>query len=159
MATCLCVGATDLTTKDCGNYTIDVPSDASFEEEAFVPAGTAISLGGDGTSLSYSNDAIIEAETDKKNDLEIYYLDFETYGGSYSSVEEFKNTTLEFGAEKQDTSGDYEVYKNSDGSDYDYQIIVQKKGFLSLSNEEKIVVIEGNDLDLLTKMADSVKFK
>ncbi len=160
IAACLCVSAADLTAKDCGNYTIDVPADSSFEDVSFYPAGTPVHMGGSGaSSLSAPQDAKIHGERDKVNNFAIFYLDAGSGDNSViKSADGYRNSITDYGGVKQDSDKGYDIYKYPDKNDFKYEIVVQDKGFLSLLPQEKIVILMGDDLDLLTQMADSVKF-
>lgn len=165
--TCVSISAATLETIDEGNFTIDVPTDAHFKNVGIIPAGVEI------FPMSATNNlwggiekAVINGKYDKSMELTYFYVDFEKDSvanyTSLTSVEAFTSLIKEVGGFENSSTDKYTVFEypaNSRPGNYTYEIVVQEKGFLGLMPSEKIVVIEGDDLELLTEMADSVTFK
>ena len=166
--TCVAISAADLETVDEGNYTISVPADVTFKDVGILPAGVSIYFSSSGFMDSIEN-AMIDGKQSKSEKLLYYYVDFtkdpvanltslNSTDALFSLIE--NNTGVE-----QDSPGDYKVFKfatssnDTEKTDYKYEIVVQDKGLFSLFPQQRAVVLNGNDLDLLTEMADSVEFK
>ena len=99
-------------------------------------------------------------------DLLYYYINFDKDSvancSSLNSTDAYLSLIENNTGVEQDSNGSYKIFKYANKTnitDYDYIIIVQDQGLLSMFPQQRIVGIEGNDLELITEMADSVKFK
>ena len=136
-----CVSASDLVSEDFENFTVDVPSDASFKEG--YPVGTA--FGGDSSGNLVPQDAN-PYWFDDNIDISIDYADMD--------YQKLMDKRFE-GAKLSSEDGDIHVFdisdcKNSD--DKQYAVCIADK-------DQSSVIICGNDLDELNEMAKTVKFK
>lgn len=163
--TCVSISAADLETVDEGNYTISVPTDANFKDVRILPSGISFRLTSNGLMSDIQN-AMFDGKQSKSEDLLYFYINFDKDPvGNFSSLNStdayvslVKNNT---GVE-QDSNGSYKIFKyenKTNKTDYDYIILIQDQGLFSLFPQERIVGIEGNDLEVMTAMADSVEFK
>ncbi|WP_406537418.1 hypothetical protein [Methanobrevibacter sp.] len=163
--TCVSISAADLETVDEGNYTISVPAGETFKNVSILPSGISFHLSSNGF-MSDIQKAMFDGKLTKGEDLLYYYIDFNKDSvancSSLNSTDAYMSLIENNTGVEQDSNGSYKVFKyavKTNVSDYDYVVIVQDQGFLSMFPQERIVGIEGNDLELLTEMADSVKFK
>ena len=163
--TCVSISAADLETVDEGNYTISVPAGETFKNVSILPSGISFHLSSNGF-MSDIQKAMFDGKQSKSEDLLYYYIDFNkdsvANSSSLNSTDAYISLIENNTGVEQDTNGSYKVFKYADKTnvtDYDYVILVQDQGLFSMFPQERIVGIEGNDLELLTDMADSVKFK
>jgi hypothetical protein len=135
-----CVSASDLESEDFENFTIDVPSDASFQEA--IPAGTEWGVDKAGNIVPMS---VNPYWTDESNNIAIEYGDMD-----YKKLmdQRFEDAIL------SDEKGDihtYDISKCEYANDYEYAVCVE-------DGAQATVVIYGSDLDTLNEMAKSVEF-
>ena len=163
--TCVSISAANLETVDEGNYTISVPADDVFKNVSILPSGITFQLSSNGF-MSDIQKAMFDGKQTKSEDLLYYYIDFNKDSvancSSLNSTDAYISLIENNTGVEQDTNGSYKVFKYADKTnvtDYDYIILVQDQGLFSMFPQERIVGIEGNDLELLTEMADSVEFK
>ena len=163
--TCVSISAANLETVDEGNYTISVPAGETFKNVSILPSGISFHLSSNGF-MSDIQKAMFDGKLTKGEDLLYYYIDFNKDSvancSSLNSTDAYMSLIENNTGVEQDSNGSYKLFKyavKTNVSDYDYVVIVQDQGFLSMFPQERIVGIEGNDLELLTEMADSVKFK
>ncbi|MBE6496659.1 MAG: hypothetical protein E7Z78_09510 [Methanobrevibacter thaueri] len=136
-----CVSASDLVSEDFENFTIDIPSDASFVEA--IPAGTSWTGDANGNLVPVDSNPYWH---DEGNGLSIEYGD-KDYKKMIEDCYE--------GAASSSDDGDIHTYDISDceyNNDYKYAVCVA-------DGDQSTVIICGNDLDTLNEMAKSVKFK
>ena len=163
--TCVSISAANLETVDEGNYTISVPANETFKNVSILPSGITFQLSSNGF-MSDIQKAMFDGKQSKSEDLLYYYIDFNKDSvancSSLNSTDAYLSLIENNTGVEQDSNGSYKVFKYANKTnitDYDYIILVQDQGFLSMFPQQRIVGIEGNDLELLTEMADSVKFK
>ena len=163
--TCISISAANLETVDEGNYTISVPADDVFKNVSILPSGITFQLSSNGF-MSDIQKAMFDGKQTKSEDLLYYYIDFNKDSvancSSLNSTDAYISLIENNTGVEQDSNGSYKVFKYADKTnvtDYDYIILVQDQGLFSMFPQERIVGIEGNDLELLTEMADSVEFK
>ena len=163
--TCVSISAANLETVDEGNYTISVPADETFKNVSILPSGITFHLSSNGF-MSDIQKAMFDGKQSKSEDLLYYYIDFNkdsvANSSSLNSTAAYISLIENNTGVEQDAKGSYKVFKYADKTnvtDYDYVILVQDQGLFSMFPQERIVGIEGNDLELLTDMAGSVKFK
>ena len=163
--TCVSISAANLETVDEGNYTISVPADETFKNVSILPSGITFHLSSNGF-MSDIQKAMFDGKQSKSEDLLYYYIDFNkdsvANSSSLNSTAAYISLIENNTGVEQDANGSYKVFKYADKTnvtDYDYVILVQDQGLFSMFPQERIVGIEGNDLELLTDMAGSVKFK
>lgn len=163
--TCVSISAADLETVDEGNYTISVPTDANFKDVRILPSGISFQLTSNGLMSDIQN-AMFEGKQSESDDILYFYINFDkdpvAEFSSLNSTDAYISLVENNTGVEQDSNGSYKVFKYANKTnitDYDYIIFVQDQGFLSLFPQERIVGIEGNDLELMTEMADSVEFK
>ena len=163
--TCVSISAANLETVDEGNYTISVPADVNFNDVKILPSGITFHI----TSNSFMSDiqnAMFDGKQSESKDLMYYYINFDkdtvANCSSLNSTDAYISLVKNNTGVEQDSNGSYKIFKyqnKTNKTDYDYIIFVQDQGLFSLFPQERIVGIEGNDLELITEMADSVKFK
>lgn len=132
-----CVSAADLTEHDFKNFTMNVPSDASFDQ--VIPVGVSWTPVGSSTlKPDYNNscwsdgsELLIEFSNDNYKDV------------IKSRLSEAKESGDESGLHIYDISG----CKNSDGHNY---AVCKELG-------KSVVIVYGNDLDSLKEMASTAK--
>lgn len=135
-----CVNASDLASQDFENFTIDIPSDASFVEA--IPAGTSFTGDANGNLVALDSNPYW-CDEDLGMSIEYGKMDYkkmieERYEGAASSSDD----------------GDIHVYDISDceyNNDCKYAVCVA-------DGDQSTVIICGNDLDTLNEMAKTVKF-
>ena len=162
--TCVSISAANLETVDEGNYTISVPADVNFTDVKILPSGISFKLSSNG----FMNDILkvmFDGKQSEKKDLMYYYINFDkdqvANSSSLNSTDAYMSLIKNNTGVEQDSNGSYKVFKyqnKTNKTDYDYVILVQDQGLFSLFPQQRIVGIEGNDLKLMTEMADSVKF-
>ena len=163
--TCVSISAANLETVDEGNYTISVPTDANFKDVRILPSGISFQLTSNGLMSDIQN-AMFAGKQSENEDILYYYVnfdkdpvaDFSSLDSTDAYISLIENNT---GVE-QDSNGSYKIFKYANKTnitDYDYTILIQDQGLFSFFPQERIVGIEGNDLELMTEMADSVEFK
>jgi hypothetical protein len=163
--TCVSISAANLETVDEGNYTISVPADETFKNVSILPSGITFHLSSNGF-MSDIQKAMFDGKMTKGEDLLYYYIDFNKDSvancSSLNSTDAYMSLIENNTGVEQDSNGSYKIFKYANKTnitDYDYTILIQDQGLFSFFPQERIVGIEGNDLELMTEMADSVEFK
>lgn len=150
------VVAADLTSHDFNTFKMDVPSNASFTESTGLNGKDSLesAVASNGGSISFeeldSDPANNHPEwSDSSNSLSIQYIDCQEDGlSSYSNAMKQMYVNSSF---KED-SGNLHIYD---------MIQVSGEGSYSVCREndgKSIVIITGDDLELLKSMGESITF-
>ena len=157
MITCglTAVFAADVTNHDFKTFKMDVPNNAAFNESTHINGGDVLenAVADNGGSISWneldSNPKYSHPEwRDDANNLTVEYIDCnEDSLSSHSNAmkEIYANSTL------KENSGNLHIYDMSQ---------VNGEGSYSVCREDgkHIVIISGNDLELLKQMGESITF-
>lgn len=156
----LSVSAATLEEEDFGNFTLDVPSNADFEEHIVIPAGTVFTLSGGSLSSSLNEISSDPEKThtmweDESLKLSIEYIIFSE--DNYTDCDDAMSKLFN-GSDKTSDADGLNVYKLPKTNDYKYAVTKVSDGFL-FSPGDEMVIVSGNDLDELKEIASSAKFK
>lgn len=159
------VYSANLTSHDFGNFTMNIPEDASLEEQVEMMAGTVVNNVFSGDIES----GIQKAAEDPKNthpvwvdnntNLTIGYYDLKE--DNITSVETFINNTYDSSATLVSNESNVYVYDISNSYDQQnnsYIICKMKDGFL-FSSGDAMVTVSGNDVEQLKTMINTLEFK
>lgn len=145
----LSVSATELVVQEESNFNISVPKDVAFQSMTC-------------SFYTYDNLTYLENVTGMTSDnpeINYIYIDLNnSTDDSVKSIDDYKNDLKKWGYTENESGENYIVYAHSDSDMFKYRIIVQDKGFMS-QPENHFVIIDGNNLELLKEMANSVSFK
>ena len=154
------VSAATLEEEDFGNFTLDVPSNADFEEHIIIPAGTVFTLSGESLSSSLNEISNDPEKThtmweDESLELSIEHIIFSE--DNYTDCDDAMSKLFN-GSDKTSDADGLNVYKLAKTNDYKYAVTKVSDGFL-FSPGDEMVIVSGNDLDELKEIASSAKFK
>ena len=154
------VSAASFEQEDFGNFTMDVPSNANFEEKTVIPAGTVFTFSGGSMSSSINEVASDPEKThpmwiDEDINLSIEYIIFseDNYTDCDDAMEKLYN-----GSTKKESINGVTIYTLDPIDRYDYAVCKVSDGFLFTSGDE-MVIVSGNKLGELKQIAASTEFK
>lgn len=154
------VSAASFEREDFGNFTMDVPSNANFEEKTVIPAGTVFTFSG-GSMSSAINEVASDSEKthpmwiDEDIDLSIEYIIFSE--DNYTDCDDAMEKLYNGSTEKESING-VSIYELDPIDKYDYAVCKVSDGFLFTSGDE-MVIVSGNRLGELKQIAASTEFK
>ena len=150
------VFAADLTSHDFSTFKMDVPANATFNEDTAFNGRDSLqsAVANNGGSIAVSdlesNPANVHPEwTDEANDITVQYINCsEDALSSHSNAMQQMYANSSF----KENSGNLHIYDmsrvNGDGS---YSVCRENDG-------KSIVIISGKDLDLIKKMGETITF-